>query len=215
VFRAAGRLGATAGSPTSSATGPSPYAAGQGRPRRTSASRRSPRRRSTSVGGHTSREAGSSRARARFRGQQHRLSRRNSPAHFDDDGPHLPSHGRVRRRADLPHAAARPPTSYAAQVCPLSVVTHRGAAAHIRTTSGPEGPRATLRHTEMVFDAVEMARWSQGTQLEALVRRFDAGSQSTSQRTGERLAEISETECGTSSSLRDERRPVEERGLDP
>jgi putative transposase len=47
----------------------------------------------------------------------------------------------------------------------------------------------TMR-TEMVLDALEMARWSRGTRLEGLVTHSDAGSQFTSIRYGERLAEI-------------------------
>ncbi|WP_139820890.1 IS3 family transposase [Krasilnikoviella flava] len=49
-------------------------------------------------------------------------------------------------------------------------------AAHMRTT--------------MVLDAIEMARWSRGTHLEGLRCHSDAGSQFTSLRYGERLAEI-------------------------
>ena len=49
-------------------------------------------------------------------------------------------------------------------------------AAHMRTT--------------MVLDAIEMARWSRGTTLEGLRCHSDAGSQFTSVRYGERLAEI-------------------------
>ena len=44
--------------------------------------------------------------------------------------------------------------------------------------------------TAMVLDALEMARWSRGTQLEGLVCHSDAGSQFTSIRYGERLAEL-------------------------
>lgn len=44
--------------------------------------------------------------------------------------------------------------------------------------------------TEMVLDALEMARWARGTRLEGLVTHSDAGSQFTSVRYGERLAEI-------------------------
>jgi putative transposase len=44
--------------------------------------------------------------------------------------------------------------------------------------------------TEMVLDAIEMARWSRGTRLEGLRCHSDAGSQFTSLRYGERLAEI-------------------------
>jgi len=54
---------------------------------------------------------------------------------------------------------------------------------------------ASYMRTTMVLDAIEMARWSRGTRLEG--RRFeglrchpDAGSQFTSLRYGERLAEI-------------------------
>jgi putative transposase len=44
--------------------------------------------------------------------------------------------------------------------------------------------------TEMVLDAIEMARWSRGTRIEGLRCHSDAGSQFTSIRYGERLAEI-------------------------
>jgi putative transposase len=44
--------------------------------------------------------------------------------------------------------------------------------------------------TDMVLDALEMARWARGTRLEGLVTHSDAGSQFTSVRYGERLAEI-------------------------
>jgi putative transposase len=44
--------------------------------------------------------------------------------------------------------------------------------------------------TTMVLDAIEMARWSRGTQLAGLRCHSDAGSQFTSLRYGERLAEI-------------------------
>ena len=44
--------------------------------------------------------------------------------------------------------------------------------------------------TEMVLDAVEMARWQRGTRLEDLRCHSDAGSQFTSIRYGERLDEI-------------------------
>jgi putative transposase len=49
---------------------------------------------------------------------------------------------------------------------------------------------ATNMRTDMVLDALEMARWSRGTHLEGLVCHSDAGSQFTSIRYGERLAEI-------------------------
>lgn len=49
---------------------------------------------------------------------------------------------------------------------------------------------ASHMRTEMVLDAIEMARWSRGTQLEGLRCHSDAGSQFTSLRYGERLAEI-------------------------
>lgn len=42
----------------------------------------------------------------------------------------------------------------------------------------------------MVLDALEMARWTRGTRLEGLVAHSDAGSQFTSVRYGERLAEL-------------------------
>jgi len=44
--------------------------------------------------------------------------------------------------------------------------------------------------TTMVLDAMEMARWSRGARLEGLRCHSDAGSQFTSLRWGERLAEI-------------------------
>jgi putative transposase len=49
---------------------------------------------------------------------------------------------------------------------------------------------ATTMRTQMVLDALEMARWSRGTRLEGLVCHSDAGSQFTSIRYGERLAEL-------------------------
>ena len=44
--------------------------------------------------------------------------------------------------------------------------------------------------TDMVLDALEMARWSRGTNLDGLVAHSDAGTQFTSIRYGERLAEL-------------------------
>ena len=52
---------------------------------------------------------------------------------------------------------------------------------------------ATHMRTTMVLDALEMARWSRGTRLEGLVAHSDAGSQFTSIRYGERLAELGAT----------------------
>ena len=49
---------------------------------------------------------------------------------------------------------------------------------------------ASHMRTEMVLDALEMARCARGTELEGLVAHSDAGSQYTSIRYGERLAEI-------------------------
>ncbi len=49
---------------------------------------------------------------------------------------------------------------------------------------------AAHMRTQMVLDALEMARWSRGTRLEGLVTHSDAGSQFTSIRYGERLDEI-------------------------
>ena len=49
---------------------------------------------------------------------------------------------------------------------------------------------ATNMRTAMVLDALEMARWSRGTNLEGLICHSDAGSQFTSLRYGERLAEL-------------------------
>ena len=48
---------------------------------------------------------------------------------------------------------------------------------------------ASHMRTEMVLDAIEMARWSRGTRLQGLRCHSDAGSQFTSLRYGERLAE--------------------------
>ncbi len=52
---------------------------------------------------------------------------------------------------------------------------------------------ATHMRTTMVLDALEMARWTRGTRLEGLVTHSDAGSQFTSVRYGERLAELGAT----------------------
>ncbi len=49
---------------------------------------------------------------------------------------------------------------------------------------------ASHMRTHMVLDALEMARWSRGTHLGGLRCHSDAGSQFTSVRYGERLAEI-------------------------
>ncbi len=49
---------------------------------------------------------------------------------------------------------------------------------------------ASHMRTNMVLDALEMARWARGTRLEGLVTHTDAGSQFTSVRYGERLAEL-------------------------
>jgi len=49
---------------------------------------------------------------------------------------------------------------------------------------------ATHMRTDMVLDALEMARWSRGTQLGGLRCHSDAGSQFTSVRYGERLADL-------------------------
>ena len=52
---------------------------------------------------------------------------------------------------------------------------------------------ASHMRTEMVLDAIEMARWGRGTQHADLRCHSDAGSQFTSIRYGERLAEIGAT----------------------
>lgn len=52
---------------------------------------------------------------------------------------------------------------------------------------------ASHMHIDMVLDAMEMARWGRGTHHEGLLRQSDAGSQFTSIRYGERLAEIGAT----------------------
>ena len=49
---------------------------------------------------------------------------------------------------------------------------------------------ASHMRTTMVLDAIEMARWSRGITLAGLRCHSDAGSQFTSLRYGERLAEI-------------------------
>jgi len=49
---------------------------------------------------------------------------------------------------------------------------------------------ASHMRTETVLDAIEMARWSRGQQLPGLRCHSDAGSQFTSIRYGEHLAEI-------------------------
>ena len=49
---------------------------------------------------------------------------------------------------------------------------------------------ASTMRTDTVLDAIEMARWSRGTQLAGLRCHSDAGSQFTSLRYGERLAEL-------------------------
>src|SRR5581483_7193939 len=49
---------------------------------------------------------------------------------------------------------------------------------------------AAHMRTDMVLDALEMARWSRGTRLEGLRCHSDAGSQFTIVRYGERLAEL-------------------------
>ena len=49
---------------------------------------------------------------------------------------------------------------------------------------------ASNMRTTMVLDAIEMARWSRGNTLLGLTCHSDAGSQFTSVRYGERLAEI-------------------------
>ena len=49
---------------------------------------------------------------------------------------------------------------------------------------------ASHMRTSMVLDALEMASWSRGTNLEGLIAHSDAGSQYTSIRYGERLTEL-------------------------
>jgi putative transposase len=49
---------------------------------------------------------------------------------------------------------------------------------------------AANMRTDMVLDALEMARWQRGTTLEGLISHTDAGSQFTSVRYGEHLAEL-------------------------
>ena len=52
---------------------------------------------------------------------------------------------------------------------------------------------ASHMRTEMILDAIEMARWGRGTHHDDLRCHSDAGSQFTSIRYGERLAEIGAT----------------------
>lgn len=52
---------------------------------------------------------------------------------------------------------------------------------------------ASHMRTQMVLDALEMARWKRGCHLEGLIAHSDAGSQFTSIRYGERLAELGAT----------------------
>ena len=52
---------------------------------------------------------------------------------------------------------------------------------------------AAHMRTDMVLDALEMARWRRGTHFEGLIAHSDAGSQFTSVRYGERLAELGAT----------------------
>ena len=52
---------------------------------------------------------------------------------------------------------------------------------------------ASHMRTELVLDALEMARWSRGTYFEGLVAHSDAGSQFTAIRYGERLADLGAT----------------------
>ena len=49
---------------------------------------------------------------------------------------------------------------------------------------------ASHMRTDMVLDALEMARWQRGTKLQGLISHTDAGSQFTAIRYGERLAEL-------------------------
>ena len=49
---------------------------------------------------------------------------------------------------------------------------------------------ASHMRTDMVLDALEMARWSRGTALDGLVTHSDAGSQFTSVRYSERVTEL-------------------------
>lgn len=52
---------------------------------------------------------------------------------------------------------------------------------------------ASHMRTQMVLDALEMARWKRGCRLQGLIAHSDAGSQFTSIRYGERLAELGAT----------------------
>jgi putative transposase len=49
---------------------------------------------------------------------------------------------------------------------------------------------AANMRTDMVLEALEMARWQRGTQLAGLISHTDAGSQFTSVRYGEHLADL-------------------------
>ncbi len=93
---------------------------------------------------------------------------------------------------DRPFRSARPNASW---VTDLTYVATWAGTVYVGSSSTPSlrtivGWRAaTNMRTDMVLDALEMARWS-GTRLEGLVCHSDAGSQFTSIRYGERLAEI-------------------------
>ena len=52
---------------------------------------------------------------------------------------------------------------------------------------------ASHMRAQMALDALEMARWTPGTSLEGLVTHSDAGSQFTSVRYGEHLADLGAT----------------------
>ena len=80
--------------------------------------------------------------------------------------------------ADLTHVATWSGVAY---VCFITD-------AHSRRIVGWRA--ASNMRTQMVLDALEMARWSRGVRLEGLVAHADAGSQFTSIRYGERLDEI-------------------------
>ena len=54
---------------------------------------------------------------------------------------------------------------------------------------------AAHMRTDMVLDALEMARASRGTPIDGLTVHSDAGSQFTSVRWGERLAELGAVPC--------------------
>jgi putative transposase len=105
----------------------------------------------------------------------------------DDSAARAPDHLRRDFTAELPNAVWVTDLTYVATwsgvayVCFIvdafsRMIVGWRVAAHMRT--------------DMVLDALDMASWSRGTRLPGLIAHSDAGSQYTSIRYGERLAEI-------------------------